>query len=189
MLIPAVLFGRYAEVNRKVKKAVTCMTKGAALDEALSVDDQTNASQTNGLFVLNGPSPSLGGGDHWHVWLPWTVLNNVAGKGSLTPCRMNEIFEQSLTSNWGTLGLLAHANQIWLFPEQRHPPLLQAALHFWPEFAHEGSRYSSGSAAGATLWSLPNNVKYVLARRGVSVEALMSPLPNGSLADFLAALT
>jgi hypothetical protein len=53
-------------------------------------------------------------------------------------------------------------------------------MRFWPLLAAEGERYTQ-SVDTEDLWSLPTNIKFALARPGVSTEKLLAPLPPGGL--------
>ena len=83
-----------------------------------------------GLIVLNGPSPLLGGIPHFHCYLPLTMISEAISQKRLLPDIEGEIFEASLQTAWGVLGFLSPANLMWVYPQERHRPLLQASLNF-----------------------------------------------------------
>lgn len=182
MIAPALTYGLYRDVNLRVGKAVTAISKGASLADALCTEGWLDAAAVPGLCVLNGPSPLLGGEPHHNLWLPWLRLETAADHGRLSAAREEELFHESLQSPWGTIGLIAQANQIWLYPQARHRPLLDAALRHWDEIDGRGAWYSNGARQGDVLWALPSNVKYVLANLGVPTDVLNQPLPSGGLA-------
>ena len=82
------------------------------------------------------------------------------------PVRITDaIFEASLQTPWGILGLLSSDNQTWLIPRERHQPFLKATLAFWDELDAIGPRYYVVGQS-QRLWTLPNNLHYVLANMG-----------------------
>jgi len=58
----------------------------------------------------------------------------------------------------------------------RHEPFLHAVLAAWDELDAVGPRYYA-VVQGQRLWSVPNNLHYVLATMGVPAEILRAPLP------------
>jgi len=52
-----------------------------------------------------------------------------------------------------------------------------AALEVWPELDAVGPRYYS-AVQGRPLWSMPNNLHFVLANLGVPNDVLRAPLPQ-----------
>jgi len=48
-----------------------------------------------------------------------------------------------------------------------------------------GPRYSVGMASGQLLWSLPSNLKYVLANSGIGNADLVSPLSEAGIDGFI----
>jgi hypothetical protein len=86
----------------------------------------------------------------------------------------------------GVLGLMSHDNGPWVWPRERHQPFLAAVLRFWDEFDAVGPRYYfTGRTEG--LWTMPTNLRYVLANMGVPIETLNAPLPPGGPAALLSA--
>ena len=79
---------------------------------------------------------------------------------------------------------LAHESQSWAFPQERHEPFVHAAVAAWKDLDSVGPRYYAG-AQGERLWSVPNNLHYVLANMGVPTEVLRAPLPPGGPAALL----
>ena len=184
MEIPDLLYGRYAEVNARCRKLVSRLARGVAWSEAVDgplVDTQDRP----GLLVLNGPSPILGGAAHFQCYLPHFRVRNAVGQRRLSADVEAAVFATSLETPWGFLGLLAPANVMWVHARERYGPLLQAGLRYWSILDAEGARYSVGMAAGQPLWSVQNNLKYVLANLGVPIAALQVPLPPRGLSELI----
>ncbi len=177
MELPALFYGLYRDVKRRTSKIVTQVRKGAdwmALVEAGGFLDTTT---TPGFIVLAGPSPLLGGNPHFQAWLLWFQLLDAALSAEL----VEDVFVRSLTQPWSTMGLMGNPNDLWIYERRRYRPFLRAVRQYWDAFEAEGARYSNGSDVGSCLWSLSNNVKYVLANLGIPGETLRSPLPPGGL--------
>lgn len=181
MKIPAILYGDFADARARCRKALRDAAKGAAWNEAFQADASIDTQRVPGLLVLHGPSPLLSDGDHFHCYLPWTLLADAHLRGELTEVSEEDVFRTSLETLWGVLGLLAHANTIWLMSQPRRIPFLEVTLRFWPTLYGEGDRYTNGSTAGQDLWRLPTNLKFVLANLGAPQAALQSELPPGGL--------
>jgi hypothetical protein len=105
----------------------------------------------------------------------WDAVVDEAQPSAPSPIE-DAIFAASHRTSWGVLGLLAHDSQSWLIPSSRHRPLLDAALDVWPELDAVGERYAVGDHP-RRLWSVPNNLHFVLANLGVPNDMLRTPLP------------
>ena len=179
MQVPRIIYGTYREVNAQLRNEVI------RLRRAQDWNDLVDTAILPGLEILNGPSPLLDGDPHFHCFLPLTIFLERIDTARLPSEVEQEIFEASLRTAWGTLGLLSPANRIWVFPQERHLPLLRAAYHFWETLDAEGARYTVGSATGAPLWSIGSNLKYVMANHGVPSSVLNAPLPERGPASLM----
>lgn len=177
MIIPAALVGDYATAKREVKKAVSRFRQGSGWNESFALGGTVDTRDAPGLILLDGPNPLLGRDQHIHAYLPLAMLTAAFASRRIPREQGDVVFRESLDSGNGILGLLATANQVWVYPPDRHKPFLDAVSASWHMLEEEGERYSVGMATGASLWSLPSNLKFVLARRGVDVPVLNSPLP------------
>ena len=186
MQIPSSLYGFYKDVKPRCRKIVTSLVRGQTWDEAVGAQDMIDTADTSGLLVLHGPSPLLGGTPHFQCYLFLTHILDAGSKGRLLPNIEDEVFEASLQTAWGVLGLLSQTNVMWVYPPERHQPFLEACLEFWDTLDREGNRYTNGSNIGQSLWVEHTNIKYVLANMGVSTDVLNSPLPTGGLASVAA---
>ena len=113
----------------------------------------------------------------------WDAVVDEAQPSDPSPIE-NAIFAASLRTSWGVLGLLAHDSQSWLIPASRHRQLLDAALDVWPELDAVGERYTVGDQP-RRLWSVPNNLHFVLANLGEPAAQLDASLPPEGLRALL----
>jgi hypothetical protein len=75
---------------------------------------------------------------------------------------------------------MAHDNQAWFSSAERYEPFLRAVIHVWDELRAVGPRYY-WATQGEDLWSIPNNLHFVLANMGVPHDRLRAPLPADGL--------
>lgn len=181
MQIPSSFYGLYKDVKFRCRKMVTGLVRGQTWYEVVNSQDTIDTETKSDLIVLHGPNPLLGGSPHFHCYLPLSYVLNASSEGKLPPEIEEEVFEASLQTAWGLLGLLSQTNVMWVYPQKRHQPFLSACIQFWDILVQEGNRYSNGSNTGQSLWTLHTNLKYVLANGGVSTELLNASLPAGGL--------
>jgi hypothetical protein len=183
MTFPTLYFGLYREVLARCRKIITGFAKSHKWCElALAT---SNTATSPGLLVLDGPSPLLGGTSHWHCYLLHKLVRDAVLGQRLQATIESEIFAESLQTSWGVLGLLAQANVMWLYPSERHRPLLNSVLGCWDELEAEGPRYSNGSTNGQDLWSVGTNLKFVMARSGVQQAVLQSELSSSDVKSLI----
>lgn len=161
-----------------MRKVVTQLKRGAPLSDVMTRDGMLDTSEHPGFLVLSGIM--VGPAQNFHCFMPWKTAWDAMFDMATTPTLPAPIedatFEASLQAPWGVLGLLASYSQSWLIPRARHEPFLHAVLAVWNELDSVGARYYA-AVEGERLWSLPNNLHYVLANMGVPTEILRAPLP------------
>jgi hypothetical protein len=178
LLLPAIQYGPWSAVKKRMRTVVSQLKRGTDLGEVMTRDGMLDPSAHPGMLVLSGivtgPAPNF------HCFLPWKMASDPLFDLRTTPTSPipieDAIFDASLQTPWGILGLLASESQPWLTPTTRHEPFLHAVLGAWSELDAVGARYCS-SFYGKPLWSVPNNLHYVLANMGVPTEILNAPLP------------
>lgn len=176
--LPAIQYGDWNMVRRRMQKVVTQLVRGEPLVEVMLRDGMVDPFEHPGLLVLAGIM--TGSAPHFHCFMPWKLAWDALFKRRDDPTvpslLEDSVFEASLQAPWGVLGLIASDSQSWLLPTPRHEPFLQAALSAWHELDAVGARYYT-AVQGKPLWSVPNNLHYVLANMGVPTEILRAPLP------------
>ncbi|HEX8106821.1 MAG TPA: hypothetical protein VF516_03790 [Kofleriaceae bacterium] len=156
---------------------MTQLKRGADLVEVMTADGMLDTETTPGLLSMFGII--TGSVANFHCFMPWRTLWDAVvdeAQPSVPSPIEDAIFAASLRTSWGVLGLMAHDSQSWLIPASRHRPLLDAALEVWPALDAVGERYAVGSMP-QRLWSVPNNLHFVLANLGVPNDMLGAPLP------------
>lgn len=184
MLLPDFQYGIYKDVVSKIGKIVTALSRGKTWEE-LTTTQLLDTKLVPGLIVLHGPSPLLGSTPHFHSFALHMLIRKALMDERVTSTAIDSIFEQSLQSAWSVVGLLAQTNMMWIYPEHRREPMLDACLRFWDDLNRERSRYSNGSTTGATLWEVHSNLKFILSNLGVPTPVLNTPLPNNDIRSVL----
>jgi hypothetical protein len=185
MKLPAIQYGDWKTVKRRMARVVTQLKRGADLVEVMTSDGALDTEKYPGMLVMHGIRQ--GSDSNFHCSMPWRTLWDALvdeAQPSVPSPIEDAIFATSLAVPWGVLGLLSSDNQSWLIPASRHRPLLDAALEIWPELDAVGSRYY-WAVQGERLWALPNNLHFVLANLGVPTDVLRTPLPPGGPRDLL----
>lgn len=179
MFLPLVQYGDWGTVRRRMVPVVKQLVRGAPLNEVMCRDGLVDSSKQSGLIVLSGVMP--GSVSSFYSCMPWRDVWEKMFDLQLvktSPSQLeNEMFEASLATSWGVLGLMGSDCREWLLPRERHEPFLNAALDVWSELDSVGARYYV-ALEGRSLWSVSNNLHYVLAHMGVPGEVLRSPLPD-----------
>jgi hypothetical protein len=178
--LPAIQHGSWSSVRRRMLKVVTRLLRGDPLADVMLVDGLVDPTRQPGFLVMGGVM--TGGEPHFHCFMPWKsawdALFDLPVDPTVPAPLEDRVFEASLQAPWGVLGLLSSDSQSWLIPAPRHAPFLEAVLAVWDELDAVGARYYT-AVQGKSLWSVPNNLHYVLAGMGVSTEILRAPLPPG----------
>ena len=178
MLLPAIQYGPWSAVKKRMRTVVSQLKRGNDLGEVMTREGMLDISDYPGMLVLSGIA--TGPAPNFHCFMPWMMAWDALfylRTAPTSPAPVEDtIFEASLRTPWGILGLMAHESNSWLIPRTRHESFLHAVVEAWSELDAVGARYCS-SFYGKPLWSVPNNLHYVLAKMGVPTEILNAPLP------------
>lgn len=178
MLLPAVQYGDWTDVRKRMRTIVTRIKRGESIVSVMSEDGMLDVGEHPGMLMMGGRI--LAGGQDFHCFMPWqTLWQTLFDSRTKTPAAPGvtaAIFRESLSVSWGILGLLSFENQVWVYPEERRQAFLDAAIGAWHELDAVGSRYFADVEA-KRLWSVPNNLHFVLANMGVPPDLLRAPLP------------
>jgi hypothetical protein len=178
VLLPAIQYGDWKTVKGRMRKVVTQLKRGAGLVDVMTHEGMLDTTEHPGMLVMNGirQGPAL----NFHCFAPWRLAWSPLFEQRTEPTIPapvdDAIFAASLEVPWGIVGLLSADNQSWLYSKARHQPFLHAVLAAWGELDAVGSRYY-WAVQGQRLWSLPNNLHYVLANMGIPTDLLRAPLP------------
>jgi hypothetical protein len=178
MLLPAVEYGAYADVKKRMPSIVRRLVRGEGLIEVMTEGGMLDVAEHPGKLLFAGAT--RGPERNFHTGLPWLLLWQALldRNTKAAPAISGAIFDASLEVAWGVLGLLSPDNTPWLIPETRFGPFLDAVIKVWDELDAVGPRYFS-AVQDKPLWHVHNSLHYVLANMGVPHELLHTPLPPG----------
>jgi hypothetical protein len=178
VLLPAIQYGDWKTVQGRMRKVVTQLKRGASLIDVMTRDGVLDPAEHPGWLLMQ--RSARGAESHFQCFAPWRLaddaLRDLRTEPTVPSAVEQSVFAASLQTSWGILGLLSSDNQTWLIPRERHQPFLDAVLTVWSELDAVGARYYV-AIQGERLWTLPNNLHYVLANMGVPTEMLRAPLP------------
>jgi hypothetical protein len=110
MKLPSFLYGLYHDVKPRCRKLVTRVRRGTPWSEL--AEDYVDTEEVPGLFILNGPIPYMGDQPHFHLFAPLTIAEDAM------PERLGWeyeqiLFEESLKTVWGALGLASDGGKMF----------------------------------------------------------------------------
>jgi hypothetical protein len=196
MQIPSLLYGQYADVRKRCRRAITRSLRGQRpFWEAIAADGMIETADHPGLIVVDGPLAS--DHMHYHCFAPLYLLLTDRTTGALNPAAEDEIFTSGLQNPWSFLCMLStNAMNTWFAKRdlERYRSYVRAALRHWGLLDAEGLRYSPGFGGGERLWDVASPLAHALANVGVPLELLRrswppggrQPLPPGGLYALLA---
>jgi len=167
MKIPELFYGLPRDVKRRCERAVTALKRGGSLADALG-SELLDTATTDGLIVLDGPSPLVGGLEQFCMY-PLCL----AAESRLEESARQAVHDELLGPAWGVLALQGQGLQTWLAGGQRRRlAFLRGCLRHWDTLEREGVRYSSGSNTPTTVWGASRCLYFALANEGASTELL-----------------
>ena len=185
MLLPAIQYGDWKDVRPRIKAIVRRVKRGEDIIAVMSEGGMLDTSTTPGMLIVGGTMRP--GWTNFHCHEPWKqlllALEDV--RVSRDEALQNRIFNASLSTTWGVLGLMAYSNLLWF--SGRHDwyePFVDAASRAWDEIDAVGARYFV-ALHPESMWDMPNGLKQVLAKLGVPTDRLRAPLPPGGPRELL----
>jgi len=185
MKIPSFLYGEYSKVKVECRRKAKELKRGAAFDD-LHAGQWTDTVNASGSIVLEGPNRAISyQGEQFCCFGLLVAISNEWKDVEWAEERDTIVaayHEAAMREPWIFLGLLGQLSCSFL--DQRPDwlaPSTRAAVKFWPLLDAEGPRYTMG-VQPKTLWSLPTNIGFALARLGIPQEKFEAPLPPGGLA-------
>jgi hypothetical protein len=173
MLIPAMLYGTYPEVRKRVRKAVNQILKGESLASVLETDKMLDTSNTPGIIYLEPPMKHFEKGENFHAFPVGDLVRDPYFDKKYSDEREEQLYQELLMTSWGILTLTPRPNaQLWLRPKNRYPSFLKAALGFLSEFNAIGDRFETTSDIPRSFWEYPHGLFYALANLGVPTEEI-----------------
>lgn len=182
MLIPAFLYGRFQEVKAACRRKVTQLKRGAEWSDL--ADEFIDTRDREGLLVLDGPSPLMGGASHFHVFAMAYAIDNAVPR-RLPQSVFTTLFEPMIHTSWGFLVPTGQRAYSFFDAPGHQQRYLHLAIRWWPELEAEGARYSMGLPEPKHLWNMPTNIQHCMAREGLPKELFREPIPEGGIAELV----
>ena len=184
MNIPSFLYGPYSKVKSVCRRKAKELKRGASFAD-LPAGQWLDTASMPGAIVVDGPSRSFSHQTEQFCCFALAVAIrrewDVTSLDELLDSILVPYHEAAMLEPWLFLGVLGQNTRVLL--DQRPEwlvPFARAAVKFWPLLAAEGERYTQ-SVEQEDLWRLNTNIKFALARLGVTTEKLLAPLPPGGL--------
>jgi hypothetical protein len=207
MYIPSVFWGEYKEIKLRCRKRAKQFISGMSWEEAIDADNVCDTKSVSGLILLSDWDTS---GSYYHCYAFTRALFDLSSPDNWRSIK-EQVFEASLKSPWGLLGLLSHEVGSSFMSQPRKllykddnfetcpdddlldawrssyaEPFLDKCLQYWDVLSDEKYHYSLSFGTSPSLWSIPSSLHYILANMGISTEKLRAPLPSGGLAELVA---
>ena len=125
MPLPAVQYGDWRDVKKRMRKIVTRIKRGESIVDVMTEDGMLEVTKHPGMVIVGGLM--TGGLTNFHCFVPWKPLGDALRDIRVPPDPALEakIFQESLRVTWGVLGLLSFDNQAWFYDhEERYEPFL-----------------------------------------------------------------
>ena len=191
MLVPAILFGSYADARKQCRKALLeWLRERSSLVDALERGGMVATEDVPGPLTLEGPAPGSSKLPQFQFYVPLRILIERT-LDPLIPDTQEAVFSSLLVKPWSILCTLSSNNMVlWFFDEdlERYRRYVEGMLRHWDDLEAEGARYSVGSTVGRSLWDAARPVTLALMRIGVPRELTKygAPPPPGGLAAAVA---
>jgi hypothetical protein len=164
----------------RVKKRVGHFVKKWRPERGSFDLDLVDVRSAPGLVMLRRPRV-FGGESHFRCY---ALLDAFLDRDSAPPSLSLLVVDSLVEIPWGPLCLLGDP---WLSLRNEHGrlnALLRATVRWWSDYAAVGARYLGGME-GTDLWSVPTLLQPLLRSRGIPLEVLNEPLPEGELGRLL----
>ena len=98
MLVPAVQYGDWAIVKKRMRRIATRIKRGESIVEVMTEDGMLDVGAHPGMMMMGGIM--LSGWTSFHCFVPWKRLWQDLMKDAGA---MDAIFQESMTVSWGVL--------------------------------------------------------------------------------------
>jgi len=182
MKVPALLYGRAAQVKPRARKIARELLRLDTFDVFETGEMLDTADKAGLLLVAQDSMPLVG--DHYRLYAITVELLHAAN-----PPGVSHIMERWMTSSWSEpwrfLGVVDQltTNQLYRNRDLLEP-YVEAAAKFWPIYQAEGLRFAPFVNGPLGPWEVMRNLGFALAHLGVPSDQLANP-PADGLAAFL----
>lgn len=181
--VPKFLYGSSDSVRKSSERLAKQLLKGATWAELPETHEMLDLSTTPGVLGMTSPAE---GHEIFHLYAPLGVLSaqlqkklDKADDATYTELEAlgSRLYLDVLTQPWGMLCALPYENFVWLLAsplddtvyQDRVNALLRAAGEHWSVLEGLEGRFKYASNWPNSLWSGPNTLSWILARRGMGL--------------------
>lgn len=109
--IPSFLYGKFADVKRETSKVISQLKKGVSIKDIIANYEFIKISSGAGKIILNGPNPSVGGKEHFNLFiLPRLLLINGLHSDPKNDQWLQELFDEMMKNFWSHMVLSCGQN-------------------------------------------------------------------------------
>jgi hypothetical protein len=175
MLIPAIFYGHYPEVQKQSRKAANRIAKGESLETVLTADGMLDTETTPGFITFEPVNKSYDKSPGFHTFPFCQILIDLYFDKKISDELQEEIYQTLLRSPWGVLMLIGRDNaQAWLASPapkpERFRSFAQAAIQIQGEFTAIGERFEPQNYRGRSFWDISHGIMFAIANLGISTD-------------------
>jgi hypothetical protein len=177
MLIPAIFYGHYPEVQKRCRKAANRIAKGEPLENVLTADGMLDTVTTPGFITFEPVDRYNDETPGFHTFPLCQILIDLYFDKKIPDEIQEEIYQTLLQFPWGVLMLIGRDNsQAWLASPELKPERLrsftQAAIQIQDEFTTIGQRFEPRNYTGRSFWGIAHGLIFAMANLGFSKEEI-----------------
>jgi hypothetical protein len=173
MLIPAIFYGHYPEVQKQIRKAANKIAKGETLEVVLAADGMIDTKNTPGFIYFEPVEKSYDLEPGFHTFPLCRILKDLFHDEKISDELEESIYQNLLKTDWGVLMLIGrYSAQAWLKKPGRFVSFTRAAVQIQDEFTEIGKRYQPISFIGDSFWGIPHGLFYAMANVGFSMDEI-----------------
>jgi hypothetical protein len=173
MLIPAIFYGHYPEVQKRVRKAANRIAKSESLETVLMADGMLDTANTPGFITFEPVGKYYDESPGFHTFPLGQILSDLYFKKQISNELEEEIYQTLLQTPWGVLMLLGRDNsQDWLTNPERFRSFMLAVMQIQDEFTAIGERFEPMNYRGRSFWNIPHGLVYAAANLGFPREEI-----------------
>jgi hypothetical protein len=167
MLIPAIFYGHYPEVQKKVRKAANKIAKGETLEVVLATDGMIDTKNTPGFIYFEPVEKSYDLEPGFHTFPLCRILKDLFHDEKISDELEESIYQNLLKLDWGVLMLIGrYSAQAWLKKPGRFVSFTRAAIQIQDEFTEIGERFEPRNYTGRSFWKISHGLFYAMANLG-----------------------
>ena len=177
MLIPAIFYGHYPEVQKRSRKAANSIAKGESLEAVLMADGMLDTANTPGFITFEPVGKYYDESPGFHTFPLGQILIDFYFEKKISNELQEKIYQTLLQSPWGVLMLVGRPNaQSWLSAPEPKPErflsFTQAAIPIQDEFTAIGERFEPRNYMGRSFWEIPHGLFYAMANVGFPIDEI-----------------